>query len=325
MGAAATARSGDANAAVIQQSLNAQPVFLTNSNLATTLKDMVRSGRHPAAGEVFPFLSGERDNYNGGQLHVLYLNAHAQFLAVLMMEGSASAKTVGAFDRILGEHEDRLNELLEADADALRGQRDSFDGFLKSARDRTTEIHAEVDRVRSSQATEWLEIRNVFLDQLKTETAVKLWSDRSEKHETRYRSFRKWTLYLAGGGSFVGFLWIFFGYGLAAWSFPTDSTARIASYTAGSVVLFTLFIWGLRVLIRSMISEDHLATDASARSALAHTYLALKKDNDATAEDRAIVLASLFAPVSDGLVKDDGMPILSPAALAAHFITGSGR
>ena len=70
-----------------------------------------------------------------------------------------------------------------------------------------------------------------------------------------------------------------------------------------------------------MMSEDHLKTDASARSALAHTYLSLIKDEAATPEDRAIVLASLFAPVSDGLVKDDGMPAFSPMAMAAHVLT----
>lgn len=54
---------------------------------------------------------------------------------------------------------------------------------------------------------------------------------------------------------------------------------------------------------------------------MAHTYLALIKDKAATDQDRAIILAALFAPVSDGIVSDDAMPILSPMALAAHSLT----
>ncbi|WP_420897430.1 DUF6161 domain-containing protein [Altericroceibacterium xinjiangense] len=103
--------------------------------------------------------------------------------------------------------------------------------------------------------------------------------------------------------------------------FPDKETAQLASYTAGSVALFTLFVWGLRVLIRSMMSEDHLSTDASARSALAHTYLALTKEKAATPEGRAIILAALFAPVSDRLVRDDAMPAFSQAALVARAVT----
>ena len=168
---------------------------------------------------------------------------------------------------------------------------------------------------------DWEQARHDYLEQLKTETAVELWSERSNTHKENYKTFRMWTIGFGLVGLVLSLLWIFIGFAGVRWMLPNDVTAQVGSYVAGSVVIFTLFVWGLRVLVRSMMSEDHLSTDASARSAMAHTYLALIKQNAATDSDRTIILASLFAPVSDGIVKDDGMPVLSPAALAAHSLT----
>jgi len=178
------------------------------------------------------------------------------------------------------------------------------------------------DQALISQARhDWEETHASFIEHLATETAVELWEKRAKEHKKRYESFRGWALRFGIGGLIIGLVWIFWGFALAKSVFSDDKTAQIASYTAGTIALFTLLVWGLRVLIRSMMSEDHLATDASARSVLAHTYLALTKEKAATENGRAIILAALFAPVSDGLVKDDGMPTISPAAIAAQTIT----
>lgn len=39
-------------------------------------------------------------------------------------------------------------------------------------------------------------------------------------------------------------------------------------------------------------------------------------------KDRAIILAALFRPNTDGIVKDDGAPDLGPASVAAKILTG---
>lgn len=67
------------------------------------------------------------------------------------------------------------------------------------------------------------------------------------------------------------------------------------------------------------MSEHHLGVDARSRESMAHTYLALLDNDGATDEkDRAIVLAALFRPVTDGLVKDDALPLISPAAILSR-------
>jgi len=92
---------------------------------------------------------------------------------------------------------------------------------------------------------------------------------------------------------------------------------------AATVLYLTLFLWTMRILVRMMMSEHHLGVDARGRESMAHTYLALLEDKGATStEDRAIVLAALFRPITDGLVKDDALPLLSPAAFLSGSLAG---
>jgi hypothetical protein len=71
----------------------------------------------------------------------------------------------------------------------------------------------------------------------------------------------------------------------------------------------TLVIWPIRILAKMLLSNVHLATDASERSILTRTYLALiRKDDKMEEADRQLILKVLFRPTSTGIVKDDGAP-----------------
>ncbi len=81
----------------------------------------------------------------------------------------------------------------------------------------------------------------------------------------------------------------------------------------------------MKILVRLYTTEHHLSIDASSRSAMNDTYLGLIEAGAAGAEERAIVLGALFRPVQDGIVKDDGPPIISPAAMLSGTVLGPGR
>lgn len=306
----------------LQTKIERRPLLLFDSALVQHASLMTEQNRQSWVGEIIPFLTGDRDRFNAGQLSVPSLSAHGEIAAILSLESKLNRKNVpGSVDNVVRHHEERLEELLETDLEELLQKRSDFESFINKAGERFKSLNGQVVSAIAQREAQWEETHNSFIEQLKTETAVDLWAKRAETHTTRYESRQKWSVGYGLIGLMLTIIWIFAGYGLARYLFPSDTAAQIASYTAGSVAIFTLFVWGLRVLVRSMISEDHLATDASARSALAHTYLALIKDSAATQDDRAIILASLFAPVSDGLVKDDGMPALSPTAMAAQVLS----
>jgi hypothetical protein len=92
--------------------------------------------------------------------------------------------------------------------------------------------------------------------------------------------------------------------------------------TAATLLFLTMFLWALRIVVRMYMTEHHLAIDAKARATLVETYLSLTKEGGASDADRAIILASLFRPVTDGMVKEDAMPMLSPAAILSAAAAG---
>lgn len=87
------------------------------------------------------------------------------------------------------------------------------------------------------------------------------------------------------------------------------------------ILLATLCFWFIRLLVRIFLSNLHLENDAAERVTMAKTYLALIRNDDLPKGDNInTVLAALFRPTGDGIVKDDGIP---PSTL--EWITKLGR
>ena len=87
----------------------------------------------------------------------------------------------------------------------------------------------------------------------------------------------------------------------------------------------TMYLWAMRLLVRLYTTEHHLAIDASARGAMMEAYLGLIEADAANATDRPIVLQALFRPVQDGMVRDDGPPGITPAALLSALASSQGK
>lgn len=87
------------------------------------------------------------------------------------------------------------------------------------------------------------------------------------------------------------------------------------------VLLGTLSFWVIRLLVRVFLSHLHLENDAAERATMARTYLALlRRGKLPEGDDLKTVLAALFRPSGDGIVKDEGMP---PSMV--DFLTKLGR
>lgn len=72
----------------------------------------------------------------------------------------------------------------------------------------------------------------------------------------------------------------------------------------------TLCFWVLRVMVRIFLSHVHLENDAAERVTMANTYLSLLRSGKMQdKDDLKTVLAALFRPTGDGIVKDEGMPL----------------
>jgi hypothetical protein len=148
--------------------------------------------------------------------------------------------------------------------------------------------------------------KKAYNEDLATRSAVKYWGDKAWIHRG---------LALATGviGSIGGVLY----FGLAV---PNSFSNLVRHFEirpdqqewrAGILVgLILLGIWLGRITVRLFLSQIHLAADASHRRVALLSYIALLKNesNAVTADDRSLVLGTVFRPISDGLIRDDAMP-----------------
>jgi hypothetical protein len=87
-----------------------------------------------------------------------------------------------------------------------------------------------------------------------------------------------------------------------------------------SLLVLTTLFWIGRVLVRLYLSSQHLAVDARERVVMIKTFLALLKEGKISEQERSLVLAPLFRPSVDGIVKDEGAPDISTASLIAKLL-----
>lgn len=271
-------------------------------------------------------------NLQGKNFHVQNFEQMNGMITARFLEAGPQALSKGRLkennDSALAELEDRFATIAEHNEQAYAGHKKRFADLEDNAEklgqslleSQTKMSEAEATRVKDA-TKEWVLLRRQFSEDLKLETAVELWNGRAQDHKTAYENARRWTGWTAVVGLVVLVASLVLIFRLAQDQF-TEPTPQLIFFAAASALLFTPYVWVLRIMVRSMMAENHLAIDASSRSAMAHTYLALIKENAASKDDRAIILAALFNPVTDGLVKDDAMPTISPTGMVASAITG---
>ena len=222
-----------------------------------------------------------------------------------------------------------LQGLEESHNQAIRDLNDLRDQDRQTFQQYQDQLQTDSDNLKAERKKQWDELVESYTEKLRIETSVSLWTKRGEEHSNeavRSRN-RLWVIGLFGGilaglvsWGAVNLAERVFSGGIVAAKAATESGLRPTFHyelvlAAGVTLLYlTLYLWSMRVLMRMYMTEHHLKIDAYSRANMAQTYLALVKDKAAGEADRHIVLASLFRPVVDGIVKDDAMPIFTPGA-----------
>ncbi|GGA51846.1 DUF6161 domain-containing protein [Pelagibacterium lentulum] len=169
------------------------------------------------------------------------------------------------------------------------------------------------------------ETRRVYMEYMALSAPVSYWQAKAASHRKREGTLKNVAICYALGAGIVVVVALFC---LAKFALQAASqeahTSVLLIYAGIGVVITTIGFWIGRVITRLYLSEAHLAVDAEERATMVQTYLALTNVNQASAEDRTIVLASLFRPTEDGIVKDDGAPDFSAAGVLSRFSTSGG-
>lgn len=290
-----------------------------NKILSSMESEKLERGRifHNELNDFLNFTKREMDNLSdrfsslrdeGDKLKVLYDNQESRYKGLF----DSSEKVF--FDR-LSETSDKIEREEQQILEKINSISDSAKEFIDN----------------------WV---NSFQEQRRLEAPVALWRNRAELHQNVLEERRWWLISVGVIGLILAFIIAISSFKLAEVIFSgvvvpggekvvkNLGTLRpsfqfeIITASAATLIYLTMYLWVMRLLMRLYTAEHHLAIDAYGRSALTETYLSLTQEGAATDADRAIMLSVIFRPVSDGMVKEDGPPAISPAALIAGLASG---
>lgn len=146
-------------------------------------------------------------------------------------------------------------------------------------------------------------LEDTYEKHLSLEAPETLWKERSEEHQ---KLADNWTQFLILAvllliAALVGLIVVIHSY--------LNSIQSKLPFISESFILISVisfFIYIVRILIKIIMSNHHLATEYKQKAALTRFYQALTKaGTDIEKEERLIIINSLFSKVETGLVKTD--------------------
>ena len=146
-------------------------------------------------------------------------------------------------------------------------------------------------------------LEETYKNKLSLEAPEELWYNRSKEYREQAK-YWTWVLLiavLALVGALTGLVMAIHEYSLdTVQEFPFVSKSFIL------VSIISFFVYMIRVLIKIVMSNHHLATEYEQKAALTRFYQALTyAGTDISLEERIIIIHSLFSKTETGLVKTD--------------------
>jgi len=187
------------------------------------------------------------------------------------------------------EHKQQLSVTLEDTKRQLNEEKaraeNSLEEKLKNAEERLVAVEKTYD------------------EKLALQSAVTYWGDKAVKHK-QWSIFWGLLVLVAGAASSL-FLLLCMKEALHA-----TRVADAQLWQVTQLALVAVFgVWIMRLLVRLLLSNTHLHTDASERRTMMLTYLAMMRERQLPDDDsRRLILQALFRPSSTGIIKDDASP-----------------
>lgn len=168
-----------------------------------------------------------------------------------------------------------------------------FAEFKKSLDDWQKEKHEKIKA-----------LEDTYENQLSLEAPEKLWTERAEEHQKKAKN---WTYFLIF--AILSLIFTLAVLVVVIHNYSLNIIKNELPFISKSFILISIisfFIYIVRILIKIVMSNHHLATEYKQKAALTRFYQALTKaGTDIEKEERLIIINSLFSKVETGLVKTD--------------------
>jgi hypothetical protein len=186
---------------------------------------------------------------------------------------------------------------------------------------------ADFSKIQSERAEAFSKLRDnleattkAYEVRMELQAPVAYW----RKRALQYRSLARRALSLLIIFTVAAVVGLYCLYDSAASHLPTDATtvpyAALFRASAFALLMTSIVFWIGRVLLRIYLSAHHLETDAEERRTMVTTFLALTRKSLVTDEDKKFILAALFRPGTDEIVKEEAAPDTMFAALMGGIL-----
>ena len=147
-------------------------------------------------------------------------------------------------------------------------------------------------------------LEDTYENKLSLEAPEKLWNNRAEDH---IKQARNWAIFLVF--TVVALIFALGKLVLVIHDYSLNTIKNEIPFISESFILISVisfFIYIIRILIKIVLSNHHLATEYKQKAALTRFYQSLTKaGTDISKEERLIIINSLFSKVETGLIKTD--------------------
>ncbi|MBS6530475.1 MAG: hypothetical protein KH340_02520 [Streptococcus salivarius] len=148
------------------------------------------------------------------------------------------------------------------------------------------------------------DLEETYKNKLSLEAPEQLWNDRAVEHQKRAT---RWTYFLIGAVLALIFTLVLLV--IVIHDYSLNIIKKDLPFISESFILISIisfFIYIVRILIKIVMSNHHLATEYRQKAALTRFYQALTyAGTDIDKDERLIIINSLFSKVETGLVKTD--------------------
>ena len=191
----------------------------------------------------------------------------------------------------------QYGELSKQYIEQLGIQKTEFEKFKNTIQD---EFNALVEK----SGKELKDIEKTYDEKLALQAAVLYWKKKAASHSKAAKKL-SWACGIVGVvvASLVA-VETFLAIG------PLQKLAELPIWKAAMLLLTAVIgVWAIRVLVRLLLSNLHLESEAVERRTMLLTYLALlRRGQGPSEEQRTLILQILFRPSATGIVKDDALP-----------------
>lgn len=193
-----------------------------------------------------------------------------------------------------GEGQQEITHFIEEKREEVQAQVDKniaeMDDYKSKVDDWEAEKHKELDT-----------LENTYRKKLQLEAPEELWNERSEKYREKAKY---WTV----GLCFVAIILLL----VIAWfvhslhEFPKGITEKVPFLSQQVIFIgvISFFVYVIRVIVKIVMSNHHIAMEYEQKAALTRFYQALTyKGIEVDDNEKLIIMSALFSKVDTGLVK----------------------